>query len=603
MLILIVPKGIRTPVIAVKGQCPRPLDDGDRCGAKRDRTADLLHAMQALSQLSYSPAQRLNILGNPHWEVNTYFLVAVGVLVVVGATSLTKIAGAFDILVNIGKNFTMKQQSAISPTRKDDYPQWYQQVIKAADLAENSPVRGCMIIKPWGYALWEKMQAVLDAKFKATGHTNVYFPLLIPLEYLQKEAEHIQGFAKECAVVTHHRLEADADGKLVPAGELEDPYIIRPTSETVFGIQYAKWIKSYRDLPVKLNQWANVMRWEMRTRMFLRTSEFLWQEGHTAHATAAEAQTETRQMLDIYADFLENTLAIPVIPGEKTARERFPGAVNTFTVEAMMQDCKALQAGTSHFLGQNFAKSFQIQYTDQHEQLQHVWTTSWGFSTRMIGGLIMTHSDDNGLVLPPKIAPVQVVILPIVRKPQDAEMVMDYCEKLKTEIQQQTYHQEAIRVEVDARDINGGEKFWHYVKRGVPIRIEVGPRDIAGDSLFISRRDQVTNKFSLPRQQFVHELPQILAEMQQSLYDHALNYQKMHSHEFTNLNEFKDFFAGDNPGGFAYVFSSEDESIEPVLKEYKISARCIPLATMEERGVCIFTGNPGAQKIIYAKAY
>ncbi len=497
----------------------------------------------------------------------------------------------------------MIRQKAISPTRQEDYPQWYQQVIKAADLAENSAVRGCMVIKPWGYALWEKMQAVLDARFKETGHSNVYFPLLIPLQYLQKEAEHVEGFAKECAVVTHHRLETGADGLLHPAGELEEPYIIRPTSETVFGVQYAKWIKSYRDLPLKLNQWANVMRWEMRTRLFLRTTEFLWQEGHTAHASAAEAQAETRQMLDVYTDFLQNTLATPVIPGEKTARERFPGAVNTYTVEAMMQDGKALQAGTSHFLGQNFAKSFNIQFTDQNEQQQHVWTTSWGASTRLIGGLIMTHSDDDGLVLPPKIAPLHIVILPIIRKEQDTASVMEYCENLRKALTQQRYENEFIRVEIDARDINGGEKFWHHVKRGVPIRIEVGPRDIAADTLFISRRDQLSQKFSLPRQQFIEETSRILSEMQQSLYNNALTFQREHTHHFTHLADFKNFFAGEDAKGFAVVYSSEDDSIEPLLKEYKISARCIPLNTIEEQGVCIFTGKPGAKKIIYAKAY
>jgi prolyl-tRNA synthetase len=509
----------------------------------------------------------------------------------------------FDFRRKIGENLGMKQQKAISPTRQEDYPQWYQQVIKAADMAETSPVRGCMIIKPWGYALWEKIQSVLDAQFKATGHSNVYFPLLIPLQYLQQEANHVEGFAKECAVVTHHRLETGPDGQLAPAGKLEDPYIIRPTSETTFGVQYAKWIKSYRDLPLKLNQWVNVFRWEMRTRLFLRTSEFLWQEGHTAHATAEEAQQETQQMLDVYADFLENTLAMPVIRGEKTARERFPGAVNTYTVEAMMQDHKALQAGTSHFLGQNFAKSFNIQFTDKNEQLQHVWTTSWGASTRMIGGLIMTHSDDDGLVLPPKIAAVQVVILPIIRQEQDAQSILEYCEKLKQSLLEQNYNKEPIRVEIDARDINGGEKFWHHIKRGVPIRLEIGPRDIANDSLYISRRDQVGKKFSLPRAKFIEELPQLLAEMQKSLYDQALAFQKTHSHFFDDLNQFKDFFAGDNPGGFATVYSSDDESIDSLLKEYKISARCIPLATIEDKGICLFTGKPNAKKTIYAKAY
>lgn len=497
----------------------------------------------------------------------------------------------------------MKQQKAISPTRQEDYPQWYQQVIKSADLAENSPVRGCMVIKPWGYAIWEKMQAYLDKKFKETGHSNVYFPLLIPLKNLQQEAKHIEGFAKECAVVTHHRLEVGKSGELEPAGELEEPYIIRPTSETTFGIQYAKWVKSYRDLPLKLNQWANVMRWEMRTRLFLRTSEFLWQEGHTVHASAEEAQAETQQMLNVYAEFLENVLAIPVIRGEKTSRERFPGAINTYTVEAMMQDCKALQAGTSHFLGQNFAKSFNIQFTDRSEQLQHAWTTSWGSSTRLIGGLIMTHSDDDGLVLPPRIAPTHIVILPVIRKEQDAASVMNYCENLQKEIRQLNFGADPIQVEIDARDIAGGEKYWQHVKRGIPIRLEIGPRDIAADSLFVSLRDKIHHKFSMPRQQFLTDLPSLLINMQDSLYQNALEFQKTHSHHFTNLNEFKNFFGGDNPGGFAYVFSSDDESIETLLKEYKISARCIPLDTFAEHGACLFTQKPGAKKIIYAKAY
>lgn len=497
----------------------------------------------------------------------------------------------------------MKYQKAISPTRQEDYPQWYQQVIKAADLAENSPVRGCMVIKPWGYALWEKMQSYLDKKFKETGHSNVYFPLLIPLRYLQQEAQHIEGFAKECAVVTHHRLETSASGQLEPAGELEEPYIIRPTSETSFGVQYAKWIKSYRDLPMKLNQWANVMRWEMRTRLFLRTSEFLWQEGHTVHATAEDAQAETQQMLNVYAEFLENVLAIPVIRGEKTARERFPGAINTYTVEAMMQDCKALQAGTSHFLGQNFSKSFNIQFTDRNEQLQHAWTTSWGASTRMIGGLIMTHGDDDGLVLPPRIAALHVVILPIIRKEQDTAVVMEYCEKLQKEIRSLNFCQEPVLVDIDSSDIPGGEKYWRHVKRGVPIRLEIGPRDIASDSLFISLRNQIHQKFSLPRQQFLTDLPVMLQKMQDTLYQNALNFQKTHTHEFTDLNAFKDFFSDDNPGGFAYVFSSDDESIDALLKEYKISARCIPLNTFEERGKCIFTQKANAKKTIYAKAY
>ncbi|MFM8172844.1 MAG: aminoacyl--tRNA ligase-related protein, partial [Pirellulaceae bacterium] len=361
-------------------------------------------------------------------------------------------------------------KTAISPTRTEDYPEWYQQVIKAADLAENSPVRGCMVIKPWGYALWENMQRVLDRKFKETGHQNAYFPLFIPMSYLEKEAEHVEGFAKECAVVTHHRLEPDGKGGLRPAGPLEEPLIVRPTSETIIGEMYARWVQSYRDLPILINQWANVVRWEMRTRLFLRTAEFLWQEGHTVHATAEEAMEETRRMLDVYADFAENTMAVPVVRGEKTPKERFPGAVNTFSIEAMMQDRKALQAGTSHFLGQNFAKAQQIRYQDPQGELVYAWTTSWGVSTRLIGALIMTHSDDDGLVLPPRLAPAHVVILPIYRDDAQRTEVLEYCHKLKQQIAALRYDDQPLRVEMDDRDLRGGEKKWYHVRRGVPIR-------------------------------------------------------------------------------------------------------------------------------------
>ena len=318
----------------------------------------------------------------------------------------------------------MNKRTAITPTREQNYPEWYQQVIQTAGLAENSPVRGCMIIKPYGYTIWENMQRILDQEFKRTGHVNAYFPLLIPLSYIEKEAEHVTGFAKECAVVTHHKLE-EKDGKLIPQGKLEEPFVIRPTSETIIGEAYAKWVQSYRDLPILVNQWANVMRWEMRTRLFLRTSEFLWQEGHTAHATKDEAISETKQMIEVYKDFAENTMAMPVIVGEKTSDERFPGALNTYTIEAMMQDGKALQSGTSHFLGQNFSKASDIKFTDKNGELQHAWTTSWGVSTRLIGGLIMTHSDDNGLVVPPKLAPYPVIIIPIYKNDSDKEAVLE----------------------------------------------------------------------------------------------------------------------------------------------------------------------------------
>src|SRR4051794_7974976 len=364
-----------------------------------------------------------------------------------------------------------KQQSAISPTQTEDFPEWYQQAVRAADLAENSPVPGCMVIKPWGYALWENMQARLDAMFKETGHRNAYFPLFIPKSYLEKEAQHVEGFAKECAVVTHHRLELGPDGTLVPGGELEEPLIVRPTSETIIGATFSKWVQSYRDLPLLINQWANVVRWELRTRMFLRTTEFLWQEGHTVHATAEEAQAETKQMLDVYAAFAEDYLAMPVIRGEKSAAERFPGAVSTFTIEAFMQDGKALQAGTSHFLGQNFAKASEIKFLDETGVLQHAWTTSWGVSTRLIGALLMTHSDDDGLVLPPRLAPTHVVILPITAKAEDPAAVIAYCRKLRDDLQALRFHERNVEVEVDERDLRGGEKNWSWVKKGVPIRL------------------------------------------------------------------------------------------------------------------------------------
>ncbi|MDP6445702.1 MAG: proline--tRNA ligase, partial [Pirellulaceae bacterium] len=333
----------------------------------------------------------------------------------------------------------MAKKNAIQPSRADDYPEWYQQVIKSADLAENSDVRGCMVIKPWGYAIWENMQRVLDGMFKDTGHENAYFPLFIPMSFLEKEAEHVEGFAKECAVVTHHRLEPGPEGGLVPAGKLEEPLIVRPTSETIIGSTFARWVQSYRDLPILLNQWANVVRWEMRTRMFLRTAEFLWQEGHTVHATEAEAVAETDQMLGVYAKFAEEYMAMPVICGEKPACERFPGAVNTLSIEAMMQDRKALQAGTSHFLGQNFARAQEIKFSDQNGEEVYAWTTSWGVSTRLVGALIMTHGDDDGLVLPPRLAPKHVVLLPIYRKDEERPQVLEYCDSLRRELEQQTY--------------------------------------------------------------------------------------------------------------------------------------------------------------------
>ncbi len=386
-----------------------------------------------------------------------------------------------------------KVQTAITPKRAEDYPNWYQQVIKASDLAERSPVRGCMVIKPWGYALWENIVRVLDDMFKATGVKNAYFPLFIPLSFLEKEAEHVEGFAKECAVVTHHRLEKGPGGGLIPAGALTEPLVVRPTSETIIGDSFSKWISSYRDLPVLINQWANVVRWEMRTRLFLRTSEFLWQEGHTAHATSEEAVERTKLMLEVYAKMAEDYLAMPVIRGRKTAAERFPGAVDTFCIEAMMQDRKALQAGTSHFLGQNFARASEIKFQTAAETEDYVWTTSWGSSTRLIGGVIMIHGDDDGIILPPKIASAHVVLLPIIRKSDDRENVMTYTENLAGQLRETYYHHRKLVVEIDNRDI-GGARGWDWIKKGIPLRVEIGPRDIARDSVYVGRRDKAHNE-------------------------------------------------------------------------------------------------------------
>src|SRR5215831_4021270 len=414
-------------------------------------------------------------------------------------------------------------QSAISPTRAENYPEWYQQVVKAADLAENSDVRGCMVIKPWGYAIWENIQRRLDAMFKATGHENAYFPLFIPMSFLEKEAQHVEGFAKECAVVTHHRLEPDGKGGLQPApsAKLEEPLIVRPTSETIIGATFARWVQSYRDLPILINQWANVVRWELRTRLFLRTAEFLWQEGHTVHSTEAEAREETMRILDVYADFAEHTMAMPVIKGEKTAGERFPGAVDTYSIEAMMQDRKALQAGTSHFLGQNFSRAQEIKFQDSAGNQSFAWTTSWGVSTRLVGALIMTHSDDDGVVLPPRLAPAHVVILPIFRSDEEQAGVLEYCRRVQQELSTKTYDGEPVRVILDNRDLRGGEKTWQHIKKGVPLRLEIGPRDVAGDSLYVGRRDTQEKK-SVPRAEFIATIDQRLTEIQTALFNRAL---------------------------------------------------------------------------------
>jgi prolyl-tRNA synthetase len=501
-------------------------------------------------------------------------------------------------------------QTAITPTRAENYPEWYQQVVKAADLAENSDVRGCMVIKPWGFAIWENIQRRLDAMFKATGHENAYFPLFIPMSFLEKEAAHVEGFAKECAVVTHHRLEPDGQGGLQPApsARLEEPLIVRPTSEMIIGATFARWVQSYRDLPILINQWANVVRWELRTRLFLRTAEFLWQEGHTVHATAEEAIAETLRMLNVYAEFAEGTMAMPVIKGEKTAGERFPGAVNTYAIEALMQDRKALQAGTSHFLGQNFARAQAIKFQDANGKEDYAWTTSWGVSTRLIGALIMAHSDDDGLVLPPKLAPAHVVILPIYRSDDERGGVLEYCAKLEQELASQTYAGEPIRVRIDNRDIRGGEKKWQWVKRGVPLRVEVGPRDIAAGKVSLARRDQA-GRFEPARPELVATIAKTLDEIQHALLQRALKLREEASVRIDSLEEFEAFFTPTDEerpeihGGFAYSHFVESSEMDEKLKALKVTVRCLPLDAPEEPGKCIFTGQPSQRRGVFAKSY
>lgn len=501
----------------------------------------------------------------------------------------------------------MAERNAIEPTRAQNYPEWYQQVIRAADLAELSPVRGCMVIKPWGYGIWENMQRVLDEMFKATGHRNAYFPLFIPLSFIQKEAEHVEGFAKECAVVTHHRLQAGPDGRLVPAGELEEPLVVRPTSETIIGAMYAKWVQSYRDLPLLLNQWANIVRWEMRTRIFLRTTEFLWQEGHTAHAGEAEAREETARMLRVYSDFAEQYMAMPVIPGRKTDAERFPGAVETYAIEAMMQDGKALQAGTSHFLGQNFARASGIKFLDQDGAEKYAWTTSWGVSTRLIGGLIMTHGDDNGLMLPPRLAPAQVVILPVIHKDDTRAQVLEYCGNLAAELGRVRYGDRPLAVEIDARDMRGGEKTWSWIKRGVPLRLEIGPRDIAAGAVSLTRRDRdARERRAVPRAEIAAAAPVILDEIQAGMLQRARDFRAAHTRQVNSRDEFYDCFKGsqEQVSGFVLAHWAGDGAVEQKLREeLAVTVRCIPLDGPEEPGVCPFTGAASPRRVVFARAY
>lgn len=497
-----------------------------------------------------------------------------------------------------------KVRTAITPTREENYPEWYQSVLKAADLAEHSPVRGCMVIKPWGYAIWENIQRILDGMFKATGHQNAYFPLFIPLSYLEKEAQHVEGFAKECAIVTHHRLEKGKDGKLVPAGELEEPLIVRPTSEMIIGHTFAKWVESYRDLPLLINQWANVVRWEMRTRMFLRTTEFLWQEGHTVHASQEEAVVETKRMLEIYAKFCEEYLALPVIRGEKTESERFPGAVNTYTIEAMTQDRKALQSGTSHFLGQNFSKSCGIQFRNVDGNQEFGWTTSWGMTTRLIGALIMAHSDDDGLVLPPRIASAHIVFIPIIHSEEAKSKIMAHCEELAASLRKIWYEGQPLRVIVDGRDLRGGEKSWGWIKKGIPLRVEVGLREIEAGQLNVARRDKPhkeTTPFS------IDGVVPLLEEVQKSLLARATQFRNQHLVEIDSKEEFYAFFTAQGEeihGGFALCHWNEDPAIEAKVKEdLNVTIRCIPLDMPPKEGKCIFTGERSPGRVIFAKAY
>lgn len=502
-----------------------------------------------------------------------------------------------------------KQRNAINPTREENYPEWYQQVVKSADLAENTPVRGCMVIKPWGYGVWENIRDALDVMFKETGHKNAYFPLFIPKSFLQREAEHIDGFAKECAVVTHSRLEADENGILQPAGELDEPLIVRPTSETIIGELFARWVQSYRDLPLLINQWANVVRWEMRPRLFLRTAEFLWQEGHTVHETAEEAIDETELMLQTYATFAEEWLAMPVLKGEKTEAERFPGAESTLCIEAMMQDRKALQAGTSHFLGQNFSKACGIKFQGKEGKEEFGWTTSWGVSTRLIGGMIMTHSDDDGLVVPPKVAPTQIVILPVTPKEDSRSKVLEACNNLLDELKEKQFSGSIIRVEIDDRDLRGGEKYWQWVKKGIPLTLEIGPRDLENSTVFMGRRDHGAKREGISIKELISNAPQILGDIQDNLYQRALDFREQNTKLIDSKDEFYDFFTPNkkNPteihGGFAMVHWDRDSKWEEQIKnDLKVTIRCIPQGESEP-GVCIFSGNPSPGRVVMAKSY
>ncbi|WP_421893602.1 proline--tRNA ligase [Marinoscillum sp.] len=486
------------------------------------------------------------------------------------------------------------------PSRSEDYSLWYNELVKKAGLAENSPVRGCMVIKPYGFAIWEKMQQTLDKMFKETGHSNAYFPLFIPKSFFSKEASHVEGFAKECAVVTHYRLKNDEvnGGVMVdPDAKLEEELIVRPTSETVIWDSYKNWIQSYRDLPLLINQWANVVRWEMRTRLFLRTAEFLWQEGHTAHATRQEAEEETVQMLNVYAEFAENFMALPVTKGIKTENERFAGAVETYCIEAMMQDGKALQAGTSHFLGQNFAKAFDVKFANKEGKEEYVWGTSWGVSTRLMGALIMAHSDDEGLVLPPNLAPIQVVIVPIYRKDEELEKISEVAEKFAKELRAKN-----ISVQYDKRDTHKpGWKFAEYELKGVPVRIAIGPKDLEKGTVEIARRDTKEKQF-VAQDETVDHIVTLLDQIQKNIYQKAASFKEANTHQADSYEEFKELI--EKKGGFVYAhWDGTSETEEKIKEETKATIRCIPLNSNQEEGTCIYSGKPSKGKVLFAKAY
>jgi len=485
-------------------------------------------------------------------------------------------------------------------SRNTDYSQWYNDLVINADLAEYSAVRGCMVIKPYGYAIWEKMQSVLDKMFKDTGHSNAYFPLFIPKSFFSREAAHVEGFAKECAVVTHYRLKNDEEsGEIVVDNnaKLEEELIIRPTSETIIWHSYKNWIHSYRDLPILVNQWANVVRWEMRTRLFLRTAEFLWQEGHTAHETKEEAIEETIKMINVYADFAEKWMAIPVIKGVKTESERFAGAIDTYAIEALMQDGKALQSGTSHFLGQNFAKAFDVKYTTREGTLEYVWATSWGVSTRLMGALIMAHSDDNGLILPPLLAPVQAVIVPIYKGKEQLDKISETAIRIKNILKEK-----GISVKYDDRDTHKpGFKFAEYELKGVPVRLAVGPRDADNNTVEVARRDTLEKKI-YPQENIDMVVSDLLEEIQLNIYNKALDFRKNNSHDVDSYEEFKNIL--NSKGGFIYAhWDGTAETEQKIKEETKATIRCIPLSNKHEKGKCIITGKPSEQRALFAKAY